>query len=82
MGMKNTVGNDVLLGERSTIGHGCRIADNVKIGSFSKIGHFTIVEDGVVIKEMSNILSYSLVTKEGIFSRKMDAKPKQRKIRA
>ena len=70
IGFRNTIGKCVNIGERSTIGHGNKIGDNVTIGYHSKIRHSCIIEDGVIIEEMSDIPSFSLVTKEGISSRR------------
>lgn len=70
MGFGNTLGDNVKLGERTTIGHCNRIAADVTIGFTSKIGNFCIIEEGVEIPEMTEIPSYSLVTKEGVFSRR------------
>jgi UDP-3-O-[3-hydroxymyristoyl] glucosamine N-acyltransferase len=70
IGFKNKIGDNIKVGERSTIGHGNRIGNDVTIGYMSKIGHFCVIEDGVDIDEMAEIPSYSLVTKEGVFSRR------------
>ncbi len=72
IGFRNTIGQEAKIGERTTIGHGNRIGDNVTIGYLSKIGHFCVIEDGVVLDEMTEIPSYSLVTKDGIFSRRKE----------
>ena len=61
------------MGERVTIGHCNKIGSNVSIGYMAKIGRFCIIEDGVEIDEMTEIPSYSLVTKNGIFSRRKKA---------
>jgi len=73
MGFGNTIGNNTQLGERVTIGHCNKIGSDVKIGYMCKIGRFCIIEDGVEIDEMTEVPSYSLVTKEGIFSRRKKA---------
>jgi UDP-3-O-[3-hydroxymyristoyl] glucosamine N-acyltransferase len=73
MGFGNTIGDNTQLGERVTVGHCNKIGSNVKIGYMCKIGRFCIIEDGVEIDEMTEIPSYSLVTKEGIFSRRKKA---------
>ncbi len=70
IGFRNTIGKEVKIGERSTIGHGNRIGDNVTIGYCCKIGHFCVIEDGVELDEMTEVPSYSLVTKDGIYSRR------------
>jgi acetyltransferase-like isoleucine patch superfamily enzyme len=84
IGFGNRMGNEIKIGERSTIGHCNKIGDNVTIGYMSKIGHFCIIEEGVEIDEMAEIPSYSLVTKEGIFSRRNtnNIKPIERKLSA
>lgn len=73
MGFGNTIGDNTQLGERVTIGHCNKIGSNVTVGYMAKIGRFCIIEDGVEIGEMAEIPSYSLVTKEGIFSRRNKA---------
>ena len=70
IGFGNTIGNFTNIGERVTIGHCNKIGSNVTIGYMCRIGRFCIIEDGVNIKEMTDIPSYSLVTKQGIFSRR------------
>ncbi|NNF36229.1 MAG: hypothetical protein HKN68_19150 [Saprospiraceae bacterium] len=73
IGFGNTIGANTKIGERVTVGHCNRIGSNVTIGYMCKIGRFCIIEDGVEIEEMTDIPSYSLVTKEGIFSRRKKA---------
>lgn len=70
IGFNNSIGDNVKIGERSTIGHGNKVGADVTIGYMSKIGHFCQIEAGVKIEEMTKIPSYSLVTKEGIFTRR------------
>jgi NDP-sugar pyrophosphorylase family protein len=70
IGFGNTIGNNTNIGERVTVGHCNKIGSNVTIGYMCKIGRFCVIEDGVEIEEMTNIPSYSLVTKNGIFSRR------------
>jgi UDP-3-O-[3-hydroxymyristoyl] glucosamine N-acyltransferase len=73
IGFGNRVGENTEIGERVTIGHCNKIGSGVKIGYMCKIGRFCIIEDGVEIDEMTEIPSYSLVTKNGIFSRRKKA---------
>lgn len=73
IGFGNTIGDNTNIGERVTVGHCNKIGSNVTIGYMCKIGRFCIIEDGVEIEEMTDIPSYSLVTKEGIFSRRKKA---------
>lgn len=73
IGFGNTIGANTKIGERVTVGHCNKIGSNVTIGYMCKIGRFCIIEDGVEIEEMTDIPSYSLVTKEGIFSRRKKA---------
>jgi UDP-3-O-[3-hydroxymyristoyl] glucosamine N-acyltransferase len=73
IGFGNAIGENTKIGERVTVGHCNKIGSNVSIGYMCKIGRFCIIEDGVEIEEMVNIPSYSLVTKEGIFSRRKKA---------
>ena len=70
IGFGNIIGNFTNIGERVTIGHCNKIGSNVTIGYMCRIGRFCIIEDGVNIEEITDIPSYSLVTKEGIFSRR------------
>ena len=73
IGFGNSIGENTKVGERVTVGHCNKVGSNVSIGYMCKIGRFCIIEDGVEIEEMTNIPSYSLVTKEGIFSRRNKA---------
>ncbi|TNE49569.1 MAG: hypothetical protein EP344_18050 [Bacteroidetes bacterium] len=73
IGFGNTIGDNTVIGERATVGHCNKIGENVTIGYMCKIGRFCVIEDGVTIDEMTDIPSYSLVTKNGIFSRRKQA---------
>ncbi|MCB0662059.1 MAG: hypothetical protein KDC24_04930 [Saprospiraceae bacterium] len=70
IGLKNQLGENVKIGGRSNIAHGCRIGNNVTIPDCCRIGSFSIIEDGVELEEFSDGPAFSLVTKEGIFSRR------------
>lgn len=73
IGFGNSLGENVSIGERVTVGHCNKIGSNVKLGFMCKIGRFCVIEDGVEIEEMTDIPSYSLVSKEGVYSRRKKA---------
>lgn len=70
IGLKNRIGENVKIGGRSNIAHGCRIGNNVTLSDCCRIGSFSVIEDGVELEEYTDIPAFSLVTKEGIFSRR------------
>lgn len=71
IGLKNRVGKNVRIGGGSNIAHGCTIADDVVIQEYCRIGSFCIIEEGVVLAEHTDVPAFSLVTKDGIFSRRV-----------
>ncbi len=78
IGVKNRIGTNVRIGGRSNIAHGCKIGNNVVIPDCCRIGSFSVIEEDVELAEYTDIPAFSLVTKEGIFSRRRVTVPTSR----